>query len=131
MATSNEDLEAYLSRVDRPFEKLENETYLVSLGADQPPAVLRVAPPVVVVQVDIGQAPGKGSKGEAALLRRLLELNVTDLLHVAYGVDSDRILLSSALELSNLDLNELEAVLANIDMAISQHVPLLRDLAKQ
>jgi hypothetical protein len=131
MATSTDDLEAYLSRLDRHFEKLESGTYLVSLGADQPPAALRVAPPVVVIQVEIGRAPAKGSKGEAALLRRLLELNATDLLHVAYAIGGDQIFLSSALELSNLDINELEAVLANIDMAISQHVPLLRDLAKQ
>ena len=131
MATSTEDLEAYLVRLDRNFEKHDSGTYLVSLGADRPPAALRVAPPVVVVQVDIGKAPARGAKNEPALLRRLLELNVTDLLHVAYGIDSDRILLASALELSNLDINELEAVLANIDMAISQHVPLLRDLSKQ
>lgn len=130
MATSPEDLEAYLVRLDRRFEKLEGGTYLVGLGAGQPPAALRVAPPVVVMQVDIGEAPPEGSANESKLFRKLLELNATDLLHVAYALDGRRIVLASALELDNLDLNELEAVLANVDMAISQHVPMLRELAK-
>ena len=131
MATSPEDLEAYLNRLDRKFERLSEGTYLVSLGAGQPPAAIRVAPPVVVVQVDIGPAPKGKPAVEAALFRKLLELNSTDLLHVAYALEGDQMVLSAALELANLDLNEIEAVLANIDMAIAQHVPMLRNLTKE
>ena len=57
MATSAEDLEAYLHRLDRRFEKVGEQTYVVSLGVDQPPAVLRIAPPVIVIQVDVAPAP--------------------------------------------------------------------------
>jgi len=62
------------------------------------------------------------------VMRRLLEFNQSDLLHAAYGLEGDRILLGAALELSNLDLNELEAVLADMDLAMSEHVPVLREL---
>jgi hypothetical protein len=130
MVTSIDDLEAYLTRLDRKFEKVDAQTYLVSLGANLPPAVLRVAAPVVVVQVEMGVTPSGGAAAEAKLYRKLLELNATDLLHAAYGLAGSRIVLSAALELSSLDINELEAVLANIDMAIAQHVPALRELAK-
>jgi hypothetical protein len=131
MATSAEDLEAYLRRLDRRFEKVSDQTYIVSLGADQPPAVVRVAPPVVVVQVDVAPAPSGAPPLEAKLFRRLLEFNATDLLHVAYGIEKGRIVIDAALELGTLDLGELEAVLANIDLAIAEHVPVLRDIVKQ
>ena len=130
MVTSIDDLEAYLSRLDRKFEKVDDKTYLVGLGPNQPPAVMRVAAPVVVVQVEVGDAPAAGAPGAATLYRRLLELNSSDLLHAAYGIDGGRIVLASALELSSMDINELEAVLANIDLAVAEHVPALRELAK-
>jgi hypothetical protein len=130
MATSTEDLEAYLSRLDRRYEKLADGTYVLGLGAGHPVAVMRVAPPVAVVQVEIGPAPSGAPVVEARLFRRLLEFNGTDLLHSSYAIEGDRIVLAAALELENLDLNELEAVLANFDLAIAEHVPVLRDLAK-
>lgn len=130
MATP-EDLEAYLIRLNRRYERLEGGTYLVSLGVGQPPVALRVAPPVVVIQVDIGPAPKGRPEVEARVFRKLLELNSTDLLHVAYALEGDQIVLASALELANLDLNEIEAVLANIDMALAGHVPMLRNLIKE
>lgn len=130
MATSTDDLEAYLTRLDRKFEKVDTETYLVSLGPKSPVAVLRVASPVVVVQVEVGVAPSSDAAAETKLFRKLLELNATDLLHAAYGIEGNRIVLSAALELASMDIGELEAVLANIDMAIAEHVPSLRELAK-
>src|SRR5687768_11479067 len=129
MAKSPEDLEAYLTRLDRRYEKIDSVTYIVPFGANQPPAALRVAPPVLVVQVDIGPAPADDGANAAKLFRKLLELNATDLLHVAYGIENGHIVLASALELENLDINEMEAVLANIDLAMAQHVPILRDIA--
>ncbi|HEX4477972.1 MAG TPA: hypothetical protein VH142_22940 [Polyangiaceae bacterium] len=130
MATSTDDLEAYLTRLDRKFEKVDAQTYLVSLGPNSPVAVLRVASPVVVVQVEVGVAPSSDASAETKLFRKLLELNATDLLHAAYGIEGNRIVLSAALELASMDIGELEAVLANIDMAIAEHVPSLRELAK-
>lgn len=130
MATT-EDLEAYLTRLDRRFDKVDARTYLVSLGAGNAPAALRVEPPVVLVQVAIGSAP-KGAPGvEAAVFRRLLELNTTDLMHAAYGLEDGQIVLSAALELDTMDIGELEAVLANIDMAIAEHVPGLLEMVKK
>jgi hypothetical protein len=36
---------------------------------------------------------------------------------------------SAALPLDNLDLNELEAILSDLDLALARHVPTLHDLA--
>jgi hypothetical protein len=130
MIQSNEDLEGYLLRLERRFERAEDGTYLLSMGADRPLVALRVAAPVLVAQVDIGQAPADDVAG-AVLFRKLLVLNATALVHAAYGIEGDKIVLSAALELKNLDLNELEAVLADLDMALANQVPTLREISKK
>ena len=129
MIQSSDDLEGYLLRLERRFERAEDGTYLLSMGADRPLVALRVAAPVLVAQVDIGQAPADDRAG-AVLFRKLLVLNATALVHAAYGIEGNNIVLSAALELKNLDLNELEAVLADLDMALANQVPTLREIHK-
>jgi len=136
MAKSVEDLEVFLERLGRRYERLDSGTLLIAGGAGRPPVALRVAPPVAVAQVEIGPCPPDTAEGQAAavaLYRRLLELNARGLVHAAYAIErassGDRIVLTSALELEHLDLNELEAVVADIDIALSEHVPELRKLA--
>jgi hypothetical protein len=138
MATSAEDLEAYLDRLERRYERLADGTLLIAFGPGQPPIALRVAPPVVVAQAEIGPCPpdtGAAAVSAVALYRRLLELNASDLVHAAYGIEKyesgNRIVLAAAVELANLDLNELEAVLADLDVALAEHVPQLRKLVAQ
>ena len=131
MPKTHEDLEGYLSKLERRFERGEDGTYLVAGAPGQPPVAMRFAPPVLVVRVEVGALPPAGASGETALYRKLLELNSADLLHAAYGIDECFIVLDAALELDNLDLNELEAVLADVDMAISKHVPTLHDLVQK
>ncbi|HYQ46230.1 MAG TPA: CesT family type III secretion system chaperone [Polyangiaceae bacterium] len=130
MIQTGEDLEGYLLRLERRFERAEDGTYLLSMGADRPLVALRVAPPLLVAQVEIGVAPVDDTTA-APLLRKLLVLNATSLVHAAYGIEGERILLSAALPLQNLDLNELEAVLADVDMALASQVPTLRGLGSK
>jgi len=124
------DVEAYLRRLDRTYEKFGTDTFVVVLGPSQPPAVVKLSPPVLVARVDVADAPQQKPELEAKLFRRLLELNATELVYVAFGIDSGRIVLDAALELTTLDLNELDAVLAGLDLAIAQQVAPLRELVK-
>jgi len=64
------------------------------------------------------------------LLRKLLEYNAEGLVHTAYGLEKEHIVLSSALELENLDMNELQATLDEVDLALAQQVPLLARLVR-
>ncbi|HEY6556208.1 MAG TPA: hypothetical protein VI072_03005 [Polyangiaceae bacterium] len=131
MSKTTEDLEGYLSKLDRRFERVDDGTYLLAGGPDHPPIAVRMAPPVLVVRVEVGPAPAGDPAVEARVFRRLLELNGSDLLHASYALDGDFIVLGAALELDNLDLNELEAVLADVDMAVSDHVPGLHELVQK
>ena len=131
MARTNEDLEGYLLKLDRRFERLDDGTYLVAGGPGQPPIAIRPAPPVVVIQVPIGRAPSADSVEAAKLFRHLLELNARELLHAAFAIEAQSIVLGAALEMDNLDVNELEAVLADMDVALAEHVPTLREMVQK
>jgi hypothetical protein len=127
MPRTAEDVENFLMQLSRHFE-IDGGTYLVSAGAGQPLVAIRIAPPIVAVRVAIGSIP-PDPEHQAKLFRRLLEYNTTDLMHASYGIDDHTIVLSSALPLDNLDLNELEATLSDVDLALARHVPTLHDLA--
>jgi len=122
------DVEAYLERMNRVYQTVPGaaETFLVSSGDNYPPVAVRVDPPLVVLRVRIGDVP----EDALELFRKMLQLNARELVHSSYGVDDGHILLSSALELENLDYNELEAALDEIDLALAQQVPALAALSK-
>jgi hypothetical protein len=121
---TEKDVEAYLLRLNRRFRALEEQpgTFLVEVGEKAPPLVVRVEPPLVVVRVQVGDIDADG-KDNATLMRKLLELNARQLVHAAYGLDDGHVVLSSALELENLDFNELQATMDEIDMALAQQLP--------
>src|SRR5262245_7434276 len=128
MPRTAEDVENYLLQLDRRFENDEG-TFVISGGEAKTPIAIRVAPPIVAVRVIIGAIPSDTTH-QLRLFRRLLEYNATDLMHVSYGVEGDTVILSAALELENLDLNELEATLSDVDLALARHVPVLHEAAK-
>jgi hypothetical protein len=127
---TEQDVEAYLLRLKRRFGSVDDQpgTFLVESSGSMPPVALRVDPPLVVVRVHIGEV--KRGADPAPLYRKLLELNARQLVHASYGLDDGHVVLSSALELENLDFNELQATLDEIDVALAQHVPELARLAK-
>ncbi|MBX3185318.1 MAG: CesT family type III secretion system chaperone [Polyangiaceae bacterium] len=125
---TTELLEGYLNKLDRPFERSEDGTYVIIVHRQA--IALRVAQPVLVIQTEIGPVEADVAV-QARVFRRLLELNASDLMHAAYAIEEDRIVLCAALELANLDFNELEAVLADMDLALSKHVPGLRQMSQQ
>ena len=126
---TEKDVEAYLLKLNRRFANVDGETgtFLVRASDDLPAVVVRVDPPLVVIRVHIGNV---SSPDKAALFRKLLELNARSLVHASYGLEDDSIVLSSALELENLDFNEIEATLDEIDVALAQQIPMLAALNK-
>ncbi len=128
MPRTAEDVENYLLQLDRRWEN-DGGTYLLSAGKDAPPIALRVAPPIVALRVTIGKIP-QDIEHQTRLFRKLLEYNATDLMHVSYGIDDGNVILSAALPLENLDINELEATLSDVDLALMRHIPDLYEAAK-
>jgi len=108
--------------------ELHQPTCAAGLSTGTRTAVIRVAPPIVAIRVDIGPEP-PDLDHRAKLFRRLLQFNADDLMHASYGIEGTTVVLSAALPLDNLDKNELEAALSDIDLALARHVPELHEIA--
>jgi hypothetical protein len=128
MPRTREDVETYLYQLNRRFED-EHGTLLVSTGAESPPIAVQVAPPIVVLRVTIGDVPADEAH-RLRLYQKLLQYNASDLMHSSYGVEDGTVVLSGSLALDNLDMNELEATLSDMDLAIVRHVPGLFEAAR-
>ena len=125
------DVEAYLGKMNRRYSPVDGQpgTFLVHGGDNMPPTAVRVDPPLVVLRVHVGDIEA-GDAESASLFKKLLTLNARALVHTSFGLEESRIVLVSALELENLDYNELEATLDEIDVTLAQQVPTLAELSK-
>jgi hypothetical protein len=131
---TEKDVEAYLLRSNRRYRAVndadgQRRTFVVDSGDRAPPVAVLVDPPLVVLRVHVGDLTGAAGASEAALFRKLLELNARQLVHASYGIEDKHVVLSSALELENLDFNEIQATLDEIDLALAQHLALIMEAA--
>jgi hypothetical protein len=127
MAGSLDDVENYLIHLGRKYEKTDS-TLLVSMSGGHLVAV-QVIVPIVAIRVEIGPEPESDAK-RLRFYRRLLELNASDLIHAAYGLEGGKIVLSGALALENLDANELESALSDVELALVRHTEELTHSAR-
>lgn len=121
---NREDLESFLIRTDADYRELEDGIWLVynpdDGGSRAPGIVVTYQPPVVVLRADLRELP-IDDEDQRELYRRLLELNATDLVHGAYGLEDGGIILSDTLELENLDFSEFRASLESMALALTSH----------
>jgi hypothetical protein len=120
---TKEDLEAYLDRLDAgsaEHEELEPGVWLVSTTAGAE-ILVHYAPPVAILRVVVMSLPA-GADRQAELCRQLLEYNARDMVHGAYGLEGDRVVLVDTLELENLDFTEFEASFDSLTLALATHL---------
>ena len=116
--TTREDIESYLINMAVAYEELNENTFrLRTSGVDN--LIVTIAGPIVVFRLKVMALPVKGRE---QLFELLLRLNNAELLHCAFGIEAESVVLGAALELENLDLNEFQAVVDDMTMAISKHL---------
>ena len=119
--THAETVESYLIRTEVPHEQVDASTWVVAHdNPRQSRIVVKIEAPIVLFSTPI-LALDESTKNREGLFRRLLELN-GQLMHAAYGLQADQIVLSGAQEAENLDLNEFQAVLDDMTMALDNHL---------
>ena len=114
---SAEDIESYLLRIGSPYERVDNGIWIVKLDGHENLAI-SIAGPVVAFRLKVVDLPPAGRE---ALYRTLLALNTTEMVHGAFGLEGDAVVIVHALELENLDFNEFQAVIDDMSMAIAKH----------
>jgi hypothetical protein len=124
---TREELEHYLVGSALDIEEIAEGMYVVRSPVDRFPVVLHHTPPLLIVRLKILDLPQHGERLET-LYRTLLELNATDVVHGAYGIEDGELILSDTLPLEHLDTSEVRAALESIQMAASSHLERIRTL---
>ncbi len=126
---NREDLESFLVRLGAEgasYSEVEPGMFVVRPGGTpDAQVVVHLTPPVLLMRMNVLPVPADADTA-ARLSRRLLELNATDLVHGAYGISGNDIILTEALELGNLDFSEFLAAYESMTLALASHV---RELA--
>ncbi|EDM74315.1 hypothetical protein PPSIR1_32275 [Plesiocystis pacifica SIR-1] len=124
MSSSVETVEMMLLRSEAAHDLLAHGTWVVELdNARRSKIVVKVDDPIVLFSVPLG-VMREDLEDREGLFRALLEFNF-DLMHAAYSLHGQRVMLSGALETENLDENEFRAVMDDIAMALDQHLDTL------
>ncbi len=122
---TKDDIEGFLNRLgaDGPSHtEVEPGLWVVKPSGELDfGVVVNYSPPVVVLRVKVMTLP-TNTETLATLSRRLLELNATDLVHGAYGIEDTSIVMTEALELAHLDYEEFLAAFESITVALASHL---------
>jgi hypothetical protein len=78
--------------------------------------------PLVVFRTVVMDIP---EENRLELFTKLLELNANDVIHGAYALEKNNIVLVDTLEYNTLDFGEFRATLESFSLALSQHYPIL------
>lgn len=120
---AKEKLEGYFTKLGLGFQQIADDTWVVTddaAGVHQ--VVVMHDNPIVVVRVTVMPLP---SKNREAFFETVLRMNGNDLVHVAYAVEGEHLILSNSFLLETFDLEELQAVIDEIGMALIQHYSIL------
>ena len=117
---SRDDIESYLARAEVPYEEFGDDgMWLVhdsSLGEN---IAIQAAGPLLLFRVKVLELSEVNDK--AALYEELLTLNTSDLVHGAYGISDGAVVLTCAMQIENLDYNELQGVIDDFSLALANH----------
>jgi hypothetical protein len=116
-------IEDYLIALGVSYEEPSPGTWIAEdAGKGLPVIAISYAEPVVIISARAMKAPAKNRE---ALFAELLKLNYSGLLHGAYALDGDEVVLIDTLEYDTMDKAEFEASLDAIGFALTEHFPSL------
>lgn len=132
---TNAEIEGYLERLGMPFDSVPDAEGLWVLhqpangnGGGTFNIVISHQPPLTIFRVKLMDIPQADDQKTLALLRKLLELNATDMIGGAYGIEENSVVCGETLQSENLDFNEFRAAVEALFMAITEHYHCLHDL---
>jgi len=125
---TREDLESFLIRMELDYEEVDEGMFLIRGQDHGLPVVVHYADDLLLIRMKVMDLP-QGGDGNLDLYRTLLELNATDVVHGAYGIENGELVLSDYLGLETLDFPELQASMESIQLAASSHMERIRNLA--
>jgi len=116
-------IEEYLIDLKYNYQELKPNLWLID-DSDHglEGIVVTHVDPLVVFRVQVMNVPG--DKREE-FFKKLLELNASDMINCAYGLEGDKAVITGSLEYETLDYYEFRATVDAISLALTQHYPIL------
>ena len=112
-------IEGYMLSLSLTYETVEVGTWLINDDEKGLENVLVIlADPVVIIRVKVMSIPGQQRE---EFYEQLLRLNQSDMIHGAYALEGDDVILLNTLVEATLDLEEFQATLDAIGLALAQH----------
>jgi len=116
-------VEQYLIDLKYNYQEVKPNFWLLEdVEHDLQGMAIMYADPLVIIEVQVMDAPRE--KREEFFIK-LLELNASDMIHGAYGLEGDKVVIIDTLEYGSLDYAEFRASLDAISLALTQHYPVL------
>ncbi|HUJ75552.1 MAG TPA: hypothetical protein VL359_11865 [bacterium] len=117
--TLHDKVEAFLVKLGLSFHEAAPGTWVIShseVGLET--LLVHLAEPLVILRTHVMPVP---QANREKLFLELLHLNATDMVHGAYAVDGSDIIIIDTLEAETMDLEELQASIDAIGLALAQH----------
>jgi hypothetical protein len=112
-------IEQYLIDLGISYQEISNNSWLIEdENKGYPKMLVSLSDPLVIISADVMPVPKKNAE---QLFRMLLELNATDLLHGAYAISGNDIIVIDTLQQATLDKEEFLASIESISFALLEH----------
>jgi len=112
-------IERFLIDLAIDYQELPDGSFLIEDDTKgYPKMVVTLSEPLVVISANVMPVPKENAE---QLFRTLLELNATDLIHGAYAISGNDVIIIDTLEYETLDQNELLASIESISFALLEH----------
>ena len=116
-------IEQYLIELKYSYREVKQNLWLLDdTEHDLEGIAVMHADPLVIIRVQVMNAPRQKRE---EFFAKLLELNACDMIHGAYGLEGEKVVIIDTLEYEDLDFSEFRAALDAISLALTQHYPVL------
>jgi hypothetical protein len=121
--SSKEKIEGYLMKLSLTFQEGSDRTWVVRDAEKGIEGLLIAAvDSLVMMRAVVMKIPKPGSP---KLYEELLRLNASDMVHGAYALEGDSVIIVDTLEADTMDLEEFQASIDAIGLALAQHYKIL------
>lgn len=118
--SNTETVESYLLRSGVQHDHVDDATWVIQLEDSRASNIVaHIEEPIILFSTPIFDVSDQTHDREG-LFQKLLQLN-SELMHSAYALQGQSVVLAGAQELENLDLNEFQAVLDDMAIALDKH----------
>jgi hypothetical protein len=126
MENHDNPIDAYLVESGLEYEAIGEGMWIIHDDVDHVEnIVVTWSPPIVVFRVKLMEAP-RDAASRAGLFERLLQLNASGMVSGAYALEDDAIIATETLQAEKLDLNEFQAAIDGLTLAITDHYDTLK-----